>query len=203
MIISNKLDTKQFKLFLLCLHLIYILVGGEYGWDAREIASTPFKNLVMSKGSSSGFFASVGLDTDYTILGTGVKQNFFTNEGNRPIRWTGSGDAWRLFGNDGTNNIVVPYTVNAYSTVQFVYGGVASATASSGTTPIIDVTGEEPKEYKGFVPENSVVIPGTRPKVFPSGEFNTPCALIIGKRKESTNQKTSLNDALRTFGVQV
>ena len=105
--------------------------------EINAIQQKDSKNLVMSKGSSSGFFASVGLDTDYTILGTGVKQNFFTNEGNRPIRWTGSGDAWRLFGNDGTNNIVVPYTVNAYSTVQFVYGGVASATASSGTTPII------------------------------------------------------------------
>ena len=88
--------------------------------------------------------------------------------------------------------------------VKIEKGAVIGANVTiTGTTPIIDVTGEEPKEYKGFVPENSVVIPGTRPKVFPSGEFNTPCALIIGKRKESTNQKTSLNDALRTFGVQV
>ena len=81
-----------------------------------------------------------------------------------------------------------------------VIGANVTITAS---TPIIDVTGPEPKEYKGIVPENSVVIPGTRPKTFPSGEFNTMCALIIGKRKESTNEKTSLNDALRTFGVQV
>ncbi|MDC3201233.1 2,3,4,5-tetrahydropyridine-2,6-dicarboxylate N-succinyltransferase [Acidimicrobiia bacterium] len=88
--------------------------------------------------------------------------------------------------------------------VKIEKGAVIGANVTiTGTTPIIDVTGEEPKEYKGIVPENSVVIPGTRPKVFPSGEFNTPCALIIGKRKESTNQKTSLNDALRTFGVQV
>ena len=88
--------------------------------------------------------------------------------------------------------------------VKIEKGAVIGANVTiTGTTPIIDVTGEEPKEYKGFVPENSVVIPGTRPKVFPSGEFNTPCALIIGKRKESTNQKTSLNDALRAFGVQV
>ena len=81
-----------------------------------------------------------------------------------------------------------------------VIGANVTLTAS---TPIIDVTGSEPVEIKGNVPENSVVIPGSRPKEFPSGTFNTPCALIIGKRKESTDQKTSLNDALRTFGVQV
>ena len=52
---------------------------------------------------------------------------------------------------------------------------------------------------KDIVPENSVVIPGTRPKKFPSGEFEVQCALIIGQRKESTNEKTSLNEALRTF----
>ena len=88
--------------------------------------------------------------------------------------------------------------------VKIQKGAVIGANVSiTGTTPIIDVTGKEPKEFKGVVPENSVVIPGTRPKIFPSGEFSTPCALIIGKRKESTNKKTSLNDALRTFGVQV
>jgi len=78
----------------------------------------------------------------------------------------------------------------------------ANVTLTS-STPIIDVTGKEPVEVKGIVEENSVVIPGTRPKEFPSGIFNTPCALVIGKRKESTDEKTSLNDALRTFGVEV
>ena len=78
----------------------------------------------------------------------------------------------------------------------------ANVTITS-STPIIDVSGEEPIEYKGVVPENSVVIPGTRPKTFPSGEYDVQCALIIGKRKESTNEKTSLNEALRTFGVDV
>ena len=81
-----------------------------------------------------------------------------------------------------------------------VIGANVTITAS---TPIIDVTGQKPKEIKGEVPENSVVIPGSRPKEFPSGVFNTPCALIIGTRKESTDEKTSLNDALRTFGVEV
>ena len=81
-----------------------------------------------------------------------------------------------------------------------VIGANVTLTAS---TPIIDVTGKEPVEVKGVVDENSVVIPGTRPKEFPSGVFNTPCALVIGKRKESTDEKTSLTDALRTFGVEV
>ena len=81
-----------------------------------------------------------------------------------------------------------------------VLGANVTITAS---TPIIDVTNDKPVEIKGEVPENSVVIPGTRPKDFPSGTYNTPCALIIGKRKDSTDEKTSLNDALRTFGVDV
>ena len=71
------------------------------------------------------------------------------------------------------------------------------------STKIIDVTGKEPVEYKGIVPARSVVIPGSYSKEFHSGNYNVPCALIIGKRKESTNKKTSLNDALRTHNVAV
>jgi 2,3,4,5-tetrahydropyridine-2-carboxylate N-succinyltransferase len=71
------------------------------------------------------------------------------------------------------------------------------------STKIIDISGNEPVEYRGYVPERSVVIPGTIPKSFPAGEFQVPCALIIGKRKESTDIKTSLNDALREFDVAV
>lgn len=71
------------------------------------------------------------------------------------------------------------------------------------STKIIDVTGNEPKEYRGRVPAGSVVIPGTLPKQFPAGKYNVPCALIIGKRKKSTNKKTSLNDVLRDFQVAV
>ncbi len=73
----------------------------------------------------------------------------------------------------------------------------------TSSTRIIDVTGEEPVEYKGYIPERSVVIPGMRAKKFPAGEFYVPVALIIGKRKPSTDLKTSLNDALRTFNVSV
>ena len=73
----------------------------------------------------------------------------------------------------------------------------------TGSTKIIDVTCAEPVELKGVVPSRSVVIPGSYTKTFPAGDFNVPCALIIGKRKESTNKKTSLNDALRTHNVAV
>src|SRR4030095_6866690 len=69
------------------------------------------------------------------------------------------------------------------------------------STKIIDVSGSEPKEYKGVVPARSVVIPGSFTKKFPAGEYNVNCALIIGQRKASTDLKTSLNDALRDFNV--
>ena len=71
------------------------------------------------------------------------------------------------------------------------------------STKIIDVTGDKPVEYKGRVPARSVVIPGSYAKEFPAGTYNVPCAIIIGKRKESTNKKTSLNDALREHSVAV
>ena len=73
----------------------------------------------------------------------------------------------------------------------------------TGSTHIIDVTEAEPKQYKGYVPAGSVVIPGSYPKRFPAGEYGVPCALIIGRRKESTDKKTSLTAALRDFGVSV
>ena len=81
-----------------------------------------------------------------------------------------------------------------------VLGANVTLTAS---TPVIDVTGDEPVEYRGRVPARSVVIPGTRPKTFPAGTYQIPCALIIGRRSASTDQKTSLNEALRTFEVPV
>ncbi|MDB4649994.1 2,3,4,5-tetrahydropyridine-2,6-dicarboxylate N-succinyltransferase [Crocinitomicaceae bacterium] len=71
------------------------------------------------------------------------------------------------------------------------------------STKIIDVTGSEPKEIRGYVPERSVVIPGSYTKKFPAGDYQVPCALIIGQRKASTDLKTSLNDALRTHNVAV
>ena len=73
----------------------------------------------------------------------------------------------------------------------------------TASTRIIDVTGPQPIEMKGYVPARSVVIPGSVPKKFPAGEYGVPCALIIGQRKESTDRKTSLNDALREHNVAV
>ncbi|MGD1946551.1 MAG: 2,3,4,5-tetrahydropyridine-2,6-dicarboxylate N-succinyltransferase [Croceivirga sp.] len=73
----------------------------------------------------------------------------------------------------------------------------------TASTKIIDVTGDEPIEMRGRVPARSVVIPGSYTKDFNAGSFQVPCALIIGKRKESTNKKTSLNDALREYDVAV
>ena len=83
---------------------------------------------------------------------------------------------------------------------EVVLGANVVLTAS---TKIIDVTHAEPIEYKSFVPARSVVIPGSYTKKFPAGEYQVPCALIIGKRKESTDKKTSLNDALRDNNVAV
>ena len=73
----------------------------------------------------------------------------------------------------------------------------------TASTAIVDVTGARPSTSRGFVPPRAVVIPGTLPKAFPAGEYGTPCALVIGQRKESTDLKTSLNQALREFGVPV
>ena len=73
----------------------------------------------------------------------------------------------------------------------------------TSSTKIIDVTSSKKIEFNGKVPGNSVVIPGTYKKTFPAGDFQVPCALIIGKRKESTNKKTSLNDALREYNISI
>jgi len=81
-----------------------------------------------------------------------------------------------------------------------VIGANVSITSS---TPIIDVTGKEEVVYRGRVPAGSVVIPGARAKEFPAGTYSTQCALIIGQRKASTDEKTSLNDTLREFNVSV
>ena len=83
---------------------------------------------------------------------------------------------------------------------QAVLGANVVLTAS---TPVIDVSGETPVEYRGYVPPRSVVVPGTRPKEFPAGTFHLPAALIIGRRSQATDLKVSLNEALRSYGVAV
>jgi 2,3,4,5-tetrahydropyridine-2-carboxylate N-succinyltransferase len=95
----------------------------------------------------------------------------------------------------GSRSIVVE---GAFVEKEAVLGANVVITTSSR---IIDVTGSKPVEYKGRVPARSVVIPGTYPKQFPAGQYGVSCALIIGQRKESTDKKTSLNDALREYNI--
>ena len=78
---------------------------------------------------------------------------------------------------------------------------IAPNVVLSASIPIIDVTGAEPVEHRGHVPAGSVVLPGTRPKEYPAGRYELPCALIVGQRSESTDLKTSLNDVLREFEI--
>jgi len=78
---------------------------------------------------------------------------------------------------------------------------IAPNVVLSASVPVIDVTGTEPVEHRGYVPPRSVVLPGTRPKEFPAGTFDLPCALIVGTRSASTDLKTSLNDVLREFEI--
>jgi 2,3,4,5-tetrahydropyridine-2-carboxylate N-succinyltransferase len=78
---------------------------------------------------------------------------------------------------------------------------IAPNVSLTASVPIIDVTGPEPVEHRGFVPPRSVVVPGTRPKRFPAGTYDLACALIVGRRSESTDEKVSLNDALREHGI--
>ena len=78
---------------------------------------------------------------------------------------------------------------------------IAPNVVLSASIPVIDVTGRDPVEHRGHVPPRSVVLPGTRPKTFPAGSYDLPCALIVGKRSASTDLKTSLNDVLREFEI--
>ncbi len=97
----------------------------------------------------------------------------------------------------GSRAIVVE---GAHIGTEAVLGANCVITAS---TKIIDVTGSEPKEYKGYVPPRSVVIPGSYARRYPAGEYSVACCLIIGQRKPSTDKKTSLNEALRDFDVAI
>jgi len=97
----------------------------------------------------------------------------------------------------GSRSIVVEGTIVESKAV------LGANTVLTGSTPIIDVTGPEPVEHRGRVPAGSVVVPGTRPKHFPSGDYDLTCALIIGKRTEATDEKTSLNEFLRDLDVQL
>jgi 2,3,4,5-tetrahydropyridine-2,6-dicarboxylate N-succinyltransferase len=97
----------------------------------------------------------------------------------------------------GSRSIVVEGTIVREKAV------LGANTVLTASTPIIDVTGPEPVEFRGEVPAGAVVVPGTRPKEFPSGTYDLTCALIIGKRTAATDEKTALNDFLRELDVQL
>lgn len=97
----------------------------------------------------------------------------------------------------GSRSIVVEGTIVEEKAV------LGANTVLTRSTPIIDVTGPEPVEFRGRVPAGSVVVPGTRPKEFPSGSYDLACALIIGRRTAATDEKTALNDFLRDLDVQL
>jgi 2,3,4,5-tetrahydropyridine-2,6-dicarboxylate N-succinyltransferase len=97
----------------------------------------------------------------------------------------------------GSRSIVVEGTIVGEKAV------LGANTVLTASTPIIDVTGPEPVEFRGRVPAGAVVVPGTRPKEFPSGTYDLTCALIIGKRTAATDEKTALNDFLRELDVQL
>jgi 2,3,4,5-tetrahydropyridine-2-carboxylate N-succinyltransferase len=97
----------------------------------------------------------------------------------------------------GSRSIVVEGTIVGEKAV------LGANTVLTASTPIIDVTGPEPVEFRGQVPAGAVVVPGTRPKEFPSGTYDLTCALIIGKRTAATDEKTALNDFLRELDVQL
>jgi 2,3,4,5-tetrahydropyridine-2-carboxylate N-succinyltransferase len=78
---------------------------------------------------------------------------------------------------------------------------VAPNVVLSASIPVIDVTGSTPIEHRGYVPPRAVVLPGTRPKAYPAGTYDLPCALIVGSRSTSTDLKTSLNEVLREFEI--
>ena len=108
----------------------------------------------------------------------------------------------------GARPVIVEDGVFVGSRAAIVEGVVVGQEAVIGphvtlgaSIPVIDVTGSEPVEHRGYVPPRAIVVPGTRPKEFPAGTFNLACALIIGWRSESTDLKVSLNDALREHGL--
>jgi 2,3,4,5-tetrahydropyridine-2-carboxylate N-succinyltransferase len=108
-----------------------------------------------------------------------------------------------LSGGVGIGGVLEPIQAAPVIIEDNCFLGSRAIVVLTASTKIIDVTHAEPIEYKGRVPARSVVIPGSYTKKFPAGEYQVPCALIIGKRKESTDKKTSLNDALRENNVAV
>ena len=102
-----------------------------------------------------------------------------------------------------TQIALIDHGVGNLRSVEKALAAVGANVVLTSSTRIIDVSGEKPIEHKGIIPSRSVVIPGTYKKEFPAGNYGVSCALIIGKRKESTDKKTSLNDTLRDYKISV
>jgi len=190
------------------------------GWDAARFAKANYRSVPGSIVRRGSYIApSVVLMPSFVNLGA------YVDEGTMVDAWATVGSCAQiganvhLSGGVGIGGVLEPVgarpvivedgafigsrSIIVEGTVIEAGAVIGANTTITGSTPIIDVTGSEPIEIRGRVPANSVVIPGTRPKEFPAGTYNVQCALIIGSRSASTDSKTSLNDALRTFEVQV
>ena len=165
--------------------------------DAQVLIYSPTEMLSsLTLGNILGVVCYVGITTAVAtwLYMRGVKRWFLRQLDDRLTTAKRSGYTTTLV-IFGSRSIVVE---GAHICREAVLG---SNTVITGSTHIIDVTGDEPVEYKGYVPPRSVVVSGTYTKHFPAGDYGVQCALIIGRRKESTDKKTSLNDALRDYSI--
>ena len=190
------------------------------GWDAARFAKANYRSVPGSVVRRGSYIApSVVLMPSFVNLGayvdTGTMVDTWATVGScaqigKNCHLSGGVGIGGVLEPPGARPVIVEDGCFIGSRVVIVEGMRVGREAVIGTgvvltssTPIYDVTGSEVVEHRGYVPPRSVVIPGIRPKKFPAGEFGVPCALIIGKRSESTDRKVSLNDALRDFAVPV
>ena len=190
------------------------------GWDKNEFKAAGFRAVPGSVVRYSAFIApSVVLMPSFVNIGA------YVDSGSMIDTWATVGSCAQigknvhLSGGVGIGGVLEPIQAAPVIIEDNVFVGSRSIVVEgvrieqeavlganvvlTASTKIIDVSGDKPIEHKGIIPSRSVVIPGSVKKDFPAGEFSVPCALIIGKRKESTDKKTSLNDALRTYNVAV
>jgi len=202
------------------------------GWQANEwvkkavVLYFPIRKMETIEVGPFEFHDKMALKKDYAAQGVRVVPHAIARYGAYLEKgvimmpsyvnigaWVGSGtmvDTWATVGSCGQIGRNVHLSGGIGSRCIVVEGVRVGKEAVLGanvvltkSTHIIDVTGSEPVTHKGYVPPRSVVIPGTYAKQFPAGEYQVPCALIIGQRKESTDKKTSLNAALRDNDVAV
>ena len=165
-----------------------VFIGMKSGRCDSKTKGTGFRNTLI--GGYNGFNMTTACEN--SAIGYGSNHSLTEGCLNTSI---GNNSGYNI--TIGNCNVFIGSRCILVEGVKISQGAVLGANVTlTESTPIIDVTGKDPVEHKGVVPENSVIIPGTRPKEFPAGIYETTCALIIRKRKESTNKKTSLNDVL-------